>query len=103
MSSDFDITESREGDWVCLAVAGELTIATAESLDQRLGALRGQRTPVRLDLSRLTFMDSNGLTVLVRALNHAREGTWRLEVKRNVPPPIATRFKHSGLDRFLGW
>jgi stage II sporulation protein AA (anti-sigma F factor antagonist) len=103
MSADFEIIDSREGEWVCLTVSGELTMATAGSLDDRLRSFRAAGTPVRLDLSRLGFMDSNGLTVLVRALNHAREGSWKLEVKRDVPPSLAARFRHSGLDHFLGW
>ncbi len=103
MSFDFEISESRDGEWVCLAIIGELTMASAGSLDDRLQTLRAEGQPVRLDLSRLEFMDSNGLTVLVRALNHAREGRWKLEIARSVSPSIADRFKHSGLDRFLGW
>jgi anti-anti-sigma factor len=103
MSLDFEITETREGEWTCLTVSGELTMASAESLDDRLRTLRAAGMPVRLDLSRLEFMDSNGLTVLVRALNHAREERWKLEVKRDVSPSVAARFRHSGLDRFLGW
>jgi anti-sigma B factor antagonist len=103
MSFDFDITETREGDWACLTVVGELTMASAPALDHRLRSLCDQGTPVRLDFSRLEFMDSNGLTVLVRALNQSRERHWKLEVKRDISPPVAARFKHSGLDRFLGW
>jgi anti-anti-sigma factor len=59
------ITETRGNDaW--LIAAGELDIASAESLDDELRAIV-PGTPLFLDLRELTFCDSTGLAVLLRA------------------------------------
>jgi anti-sigma B factor antagonist len=64
-----------EDPYVRLDVAGELDIAGADSLEQRIEALLASGATVELDLSELTFVDSTGLAVLVRqSLGAANEG-----------------------------
>jgi anti-sigma B factor antagonist len=67
-----EITEYRPGDEHLLVVHGELDIATAPCLTERLAALRdrGQAPEVILDLHDLQFCDSTGLRAL---LGEARE------------------------------
>ncbi len=57
---------------VVLELSGELDLATAPQLDRQLGRL-GPVQPGRLliDLRGLEFMDSAGLTSIVRAQNRA--------------------------------
>ena len=57
-----------------VAVAGDLDIATVDDLDgPMLGAIRGGRRPVILDLSHCEFIDSSGIRLLLRAHHQLRE------------------------------
>ena len=64
----FDVTVVRNGDSITIAVTGELDLAT---VDQARDALEGvpPDTPVVLDLSGLTFIDSTGLGLIAAAAN----------------------------------
>jgi anti-anti-sigma factor len=69
----FRVGVGRSDDRVVVAVEGELDLATAPQLRERLGALSEEgRTQMILDLTRLYFIDSTGLSVLVMAHNRAR-------------------------------
>ncbi len=58
---------------VVVGVEGELDLATAPQLRDCLVAMAEEgQTQVVLDLTRLSFIDSTGLSVLVMALNRAR-------------------------------
>jgi anti-anti-sigma factor len=64
---------SREGA-VVLAVSGELDLASSPVLEEELARVSGgDATLLILDLSDLEFMDSTGLSVLVRAQQHSQE------------------------------
>ena len=69
----FLVGVSRSESSVVVEVDGELDLATAPQLRDRLVALAEEgQTQVILDLTRLSFIDSTGLSVLVMALNRAR-------------------------------
>ena len=53
----------QDGHWA-VAVRGEIELATVDKLEAALGRLSG---PVVLDLSKVSFIDSVGLTLLLRA------------------------------------
>jgi anti-anti-sigma factor len=56
------------GDAALLAVSGELDIATAPELEQALDQIRPEQCKLLVvDLRDLQFMDSTGLSTLVRA------------------------------------
>jgi anti-sigma B factor antagonist len=59
-------------------LAGELDLATAGQLRDRLRALCADGHPVVLDLDRLEFIDSSGVRELVRAVSAARRDRWGL-------------------------
>ena len=66
-----------------LAVAGELDLASSPTLVEALERVNGS-TPgwLIVDLSELEFMDSTGLSVLVRAHQRALQGGWRFGLVR---------------------
>jgi|SRR5579884_845362 len=97
----FEIEEREAGDRLCLVLKGELDLAAAPVLHARLSELRQQRRAVRLDLSRLEFIDSSGVHVLMRALNHARTDGWQLEIGARLSPPVRRIFELVQLDRVL--
>jgi anti-sigma B factor antagonist len=75
MDAAFGIEERRTGTSPpVVAVRGEIDVATAPELRQRLDELfaGGDRTVV-VDLSQVTFIDSIALGVLVGAVNRCRQ------------------------------
>jgi anti-anti-sigma factor len=97
-----DIEEIREaGGSVGLAVSGELDLASAPRLEARLKALRREHGLVRLDLSKLTFIDSTGIRLLILALDDARQDGWNLEVGGELTPPVRRVLELVRLDRLI--
>jgi anti-anti-sigma factor len=72
-----------------LALRGELDMAVADVLSQRLGELKRRKAVVRLDLAGLEFMDSSGLRVVIAAVADSRRDGWRLEIADEVATPVA--------------
>lgn len=67
--------------YMVIHVAGEVDLASAPVLDEQIAALMANE-PAQLviDLSDVTFMDSTGLGVLVKALKRSRETGTQLDV-----------------------
>src|SRR5437588_7330945 len=61
----FDIEERQEGDWTRLRLVGELDLAAASGLEDRLRQLSEANKRVRVDLSKLDFIDSSGIRLLI--------------------------------------
>jgi anti-anti-sigma factor len=99
--SSFQILESDAGDAVRLSPAGDLDMQSAPLLDQRLTALRASKRPVLLDLSRVKFIDSTGLHLLIRTVGDARIKHWRLEIDPEVSPEVMRLLKLVKVDRFI--
>ena len=83
-----------------LALSGELDVATTAELDRALRDAQQRADLVTLDLRRLTFMDCQGLAVLISAATRARESGDRFRVVRG-PPCIDRLFELAGADRCL--
>lgn len=66
MDEAFGIDDRSEGDVVCIAVRGELDVATAPVLRERLfDVVDRSQVPVIVDLLAVTFIDSTALGVLI--------------------------------------
>ena len=63
-------------DVVRLEVTGELDLATAPELEYRLRRLRTRHVNVRLNLSRLEFVDVAGARTIARVLAEAGADGW---------------------------
>ncbi len=86
---------------VVLTAAGELDAYSAPELTERLGvAEAGDVRPLLVDLSKVSFMDSTALGVLVRALKErSRNG---VEARVVLPGTAARRiFEITTLDQAL--
>ena len=79
MSANLELqVEQVEGD-PCLVARGDLDIHSSPALQRRLGALIGQGNPVlRLDLSQIGYLDSEGVSVLLWALAQQRRRSRKL-------------------------
>ena len=82
----FRVVESRDPDGVLrIALIGELDLAVADRLSARLEQLTSDGTPVRLDLSRLEFIDGSGIRTLLQAMHDGSRNSERLvEVDRTI-------------------
>jgi len=76
------IIETQEPGRAVLRLAGTLDASTVPDAERALREAR-DGTGVRIDLSELSFVDSTGLSLLVRAQRHAAEHGRDLEF---VPP-----------------
>jgi anti-sigma B factor antagonist len=68
------------GDWAIVSVSGEIDIASAPSLHEAVGTVSGSGAHVILDLSGVSFMDSTGLSVLIRAFRGLRDDGGELRI-----------------------
>jgi anti-anti-sigma factor len=82
---------------VRLILDGELDLAVAEILGERLRILRDAGYSVRLDLGELDFIDSSGLLELIAALSAARADGWRLEIDPQLTATVRRTVEISGL------
>jgi anti-anti-sigma factor len=97
----FEVESERDGSHAQIAVAGELDLATSPQLDQKIGeTLLDSVNQLTIDLSRLTFVDSSGLRLLIALHDRAREEGWRLSLVAPSEPARAI-FQVSGADGHL--
>jgi anti-sigma B factor antagonist len=86
---------------VVLTLAGELDAISAPELERHLDALAAKRSPrVVLDLSGLSFVDSAGVSVLLKA-KHEAEGSGRRLILRNATEQVRRVFSLVGLADWL--
>jgi anti-sigma B factor antagonist len=84
---EFD-TELNDGA-ATVTLTGELDVSSARSVEDRLIALEDQEAPERviLDLRRLRFIDSTGLSLLINADSRARKAGRRVTIVSGSGPP----------------
>ncbi len=97
----FDIeTELRDGVGY-LRLSGEFDLAVAARVNDAAESLITQALGrLVLDLSRLRFIDSSGLRVIVVLNRRAAEGGWSLQLVRPAQPVLKV-FQISGLEEHL--
>jgi anti-sigma B factor antagonist len=84
--------------YTVITVAGEIDIATAPQLGERLAVLAGSGRPVIADLDQVRFIDAAGLRVLAAAARHAAAGGGSLHVV-SARHQVRRAFTLTGLDR----
>lgn len=68
MQNQFRVEVHKDGEATVIAVNGELDLASGPELEAELDQVSGPGTQLLvLDLRQLDFMDSTGLSILVRA------------------------------------
>lgn len=85
------------GSATVVDVAGELDLHTAGELDEALKAAAGAQ-PLVVDLSRVDFMDSTGLSVIVSAVAAARDNGGSVRVI-TASDKITKVFTLTGVDQ----
>lgn len=86
MQSQFRVEVERHGPAAVIAVAGELDLATGPQLESELDGISLSDTElVIVDLRDLEFMDSTGLSIIVRAHQRLTREGCRLGLVRGSP------------------
>lgn len=81
MSSTFKVDVRTENGAPLLRISGELDLASSPTLEQALEqATASSPSLIIIDLRDLDFMDSTGLSVLIRAHQQAQQGGHRLGI-----------------------
>jgi anti-sigma B factor antagonist len=89
-SASFSLSSEREDSFLRLQPVGELDIATAPTLERELdAAASGDAETILVDLSQLTFMDSSGIHLLLRANRAWGDRDSRLRIITG--PPLVDR------------
>lgn len=78
MQSHFRVEVRSEDRATVIAVSGELDLASSPALQEELDRVSSDSELLIIDLRELDFMDSTGLSVLVRAHQRAEEQGRRL-------------------------
>jgi anti-sigma B factor antagonist len=80
---EFQVQVRREGSTELIAVSGELDLASGPALESELDKVTApQTTLVIVDLRELEFMDSTGLSIIVRAHQRLSEAGCELSLVR---------------------
>jgi anti-sigma B factor antagonist len=70
----FELSATTQGEWAVLALSGEVDLATAPAVRERLNELAdGGARHLVVDLALVGFLDSIGLGVLVAAYKRLRD------------------------------
>lgn len=81
MQSNFRVEVRNENGAPMLSIQGELDLATSPVLEEELEKVAANRPALAIiDLRELAFMDSTGLSVLIRAHQRALEDGHRLAI-----------------------
>ncbi len=98
----FEIKQSADGVAAKLEVLGELDMRTTEQLAAALNELlEDGATEVTIDLSRLSFMDSSGLRLLIELNNRSRDEPWHLRLIAPEQPDAALVLRITGANKAL--
>ena len=81
LERDFEVIVRAEPGGTVVTVSGELDVASSHQLERELANLESESLVV-IDLATLTFIDSTGLGVIVRAHQRAQEQGRRVGLVR---------------------
>jgi anti-sigma B factor antagonist len=70
----FEVQSVQVGDHLCILVSGELDLGSADDLEEAIAvAEKAAARAIVIDLTKLRFMDSRGLNVLLKAYDRSRQ------------------------------
>ncbi|MFL5844860.1 MAG: STAS domain-containing protein [Solirubrobacteraceae bacterium] len=94
---EFDLVVTGGLTWARIAVLGELDLSTADELREALDQEMRNGRSVILDLSQVAFVDSTGLTVILRTMQAAQEGRWNFGVAAELSPAALRTIRVAGV------
>jgi anti-sigma B factor antagonist len=98
---DLEVSTREDAGRTVVTVVGEVDVYTAPALDDALSAaVVAGATLIVVDLSAVDFLDSTGLSVLVKALKRVRDVEGSLSVVVTASR-VAKVFRITGLDQVI--
>lgn len=97
MSKVFGVQLRSAADAAVLSFSGELDLAVRDRVVTAIAQALATAPTVVVDLTEVNFIDSSGLSALIRGRNAAHEAGRELFV-RNASGPVATVLAVTGLD-----
>jgi anti-anti-sigma factor len=88
MTTELKVDREVDGEVTVLGLVGELDLAKVAVADAELQAAQQSARVVLLDLSRLEFMDSSGVQLILKADARARDRGGRLAVLAGSGLPL---------------
>jgi anti-anti-sigma factor len=102
MHPELDVEVTHEGTTTAVVARGEIDLVTTVRLNRELDTAADAGPEwLRIDLSQVTFMDTTGVAVLVKARRRALEEGCRFTVKA-ASPTIQRLLEITGLATLLG-
>jgi anti-anti-sigma factor len=99
VATELSIIRRDKAGGVVLALSGELDVVSAPELERRVTAALAEHAHVTLDLSDLTFVDSAGVSVLIKAKQDAEANGRTLVLGR----PTEQVYRVFALVGLAGW
>lgn len=97
MQTQFRVEVSEEGQGIVIALSGELDLASSPALEEALERVFDSDTKlVVIDLRALEFMDSTGLSIIVKARQTADDRERQLFLT-NGPPQVQRLLSLTGV------
>ncbi len=101
MESSFRVDVRSEDETALVVVSGELDLASGPALEQELtGALASPARVVIVDLRALEFIDSTGISILIKAHQRAQANRRRFVVVKG-PSQVQRLLGLTGLEERL--
>ena len=97
----FEIHDSQAEGCLRLSLTGDFDLSVTRTFEDRLEQLREDKSPVRINLAHLDFIDSTGLNALLHAVGDARRRGWPLLIEPDVSEQVMRLFKLMHVDEFL--
>lgn len=97
----FSARAERRNDSSLVVVSGELDLAVVDDLQAALARPEAQAENLVLDLRRVTFIDSSGLSVIVASHQRLRAANGRFAVVVSRPSAVHRLFELCGLTETL--
>lgn len=94
------VQQTSEGDLLRLSLQGEMDLANAETADTVIREALASARAVVIDLTKLEFIDSTGISMLLEAQAASRRDSNRLGF-RGVRAEVARTLKLTGVDEQL--
>jgi len=91
----------RADDQLSLVVTGVLAMGTAHELEAALADELAEHARILLDLGEVTFMDSCGIRVIMRALKLAQSHGWDFAIRDTMPDQVRRLLHVTGIGPFL--
>ena len=96
-----EINVKKNDSQIIFELEGSLDIYTSLDLKAALEEhVKGENLDVIIDMDKLTYIDSSGIGILIKALNYVQGLKGKLSVA-NLKPAIEKVFKVSGLTSYF--